>query len=241
MNLHKPLDDEWKQWISSNVNKGCDKLELFNKCIGNHFEPKQVVSYLDIMNGAEWMDTEKCIMLRKKNLLTPEECNLVVENIKTGYQDSIVVGKGLDQSRRSRTKFYMHMKWLDDKFHQFMGSRESFAEPTQGTWYVPGGYYKQHADFFNEHSIENNLVHDYEKRGNRTWTVLVYLNDVTDGFGHTEFPYLNQKIQPERGTAICWYNLLPNQKGNTLTEHIAKEVNDEKFVIQKWYRCKQFP
>jgi len=239
MNLYKSLDDEWKRWLSFNVNNKCDKLELMNKCISNNFEPKQVASFLNIMKECEWIETDKCIMLCKRNVLTAEECRIVIDNIKTGYQDSTVVGKGVDESRKSKTKFHMNLKWLDDKFHNFMGSGENFSETTQGTWYTPGGFYKQHTDFFNETSIEKKFVHDYEKRGNRTWTALMYLNDVTDGYGKTKFPFINQEIAPEQGMVLCWYNLLPNGKGNTLTEHIAQEVKQEKFIVQKWYRCKQ--
>ena len=44
--------------------------------------------------------------------------------------------------------------------------------------------------------------------GQRTWTTMIYLNDVEKG-GETYFKHLKLKIKPEKGLLIAWNNLFP--------------------------------
>ncbi len=55
------------------------------------------------------------------------------------------------------------------------------------------------------------------------------LSDVELG-GATVFPYLKVKVQPVKGTAVYWKNLLNSGIGNLCTLHAACPV----LVGQKW-------
>ena len=99
----------------------------------------------------------------------------------------------------------------------------------------PGQYYKKHWDFF---PPEDNTQHKVycEWMGQRTWTTMIYLNDVQNG-GETYFKSLDLKIKPKRGLLLAWNNLYSNGDPNYKTKHEAlPPKNEDKYVITKWWR-----
>lgn len=62
------------------------------------------------------------------------------------------------------------------------------------------------------------------------------MSDVEAG-GATVFPKLNIALQPQKGSAAFWYNLLPNGDGNELTRHAACPV----LTGSKWGICVYIP
>eukprot|EP01035_Chromulina_nebulosa_P024305 gene24305-31618_t len=46
------------------------------------------------------------------------------------------------------------------------------------------------------------------------------------GEGHTEFPMLGLSIQPKKGSAVLWCNLLPNGEADSRTSHRACPVSN---------------
>ncbi|KAL5282876.1 hypothetical protein ACFFRR_005737 [Megaselia abdita] len=98
-----------------------------------------------------------------------------------------------------------------------------FAEKIQVMNYGLGGHYSTHYDYFdpprNKESFKN-LQYEF---GNRIATVLVYMNDIEQG-GSTVFPELQIAVQPEKGSAVFWYNLKTNGDGDTRTLHAACPV-----------------
>ena len=239
MELLKTVTDEWMEKILNDIKEGRNKLSLLNESIQQKFNPKEIVEILGIFKDAEWIETNKCVLLTKKNFLSEEECKIIRENIKSSSVSSVVIGEN-NGFRNSKTKFNMNIDWVNQKLHQFMGSDEFNSESTQGTFYEQGGFFKLHGDYFNITSIKENKVWDYQIRGQRTWTALIYLNTLEDGSGKTTFPHLKQSFTPELGRIVFWYNLLPDGTPNKNTEHIAEDVKSEKYVIQKWYREKQY-
>ena len=108
------------------------------------------------------------------------------------------------------------------------------GEPVQGQRYEVGQEFKAHTDYFEPHG------QDYQEfcavSGQRTWTFMVYLNDVEAG-GATRFKVVNKTFQPQRGRLLCWNNRLPDGSGNAATLHHAMKVRRGlKYVITKWYR-----
>jgi len=108
------------------------------------------------------------------------------------------------------------------------------GEALQGQRYAVGQEFKAHTDYFTPGG------RDFAKfcalSGNRTWTFMIYLNDVAAG-GATRFKVLDKTFQPEAGKLLCWNNRLAGGAVNPATLHHGMKVRKgTKYVITKWYR-----
>ena len=105
---------------------------------------------------------------------------------------------------------------------------------SQGQYYEPGEEFKVHTDFFEGPAFEEHA----RERGQRTFTFMVYLNDVESG-GETEFMRLKQTIKPKKGMAIIWNSLNEDGSNNHNTLHQAHPIRSGfKSIITKWFRIK---
>jgi len=114
------------------------------------------------------------------------------------------------------------------------GIDPAYGEPLQGQRYAVGQEFKAHTDYFNRDGA------DWETycavSGQRTWTFMVYLNDVDAG-GATRFKAVGKTFQPEAGKLVCWNNRRPDGSENPNTLHHGMKVRSgTKYVITKWYR-----
>lgn len=99
------------------------------------------------------------------------------------------------------------------------------AELWQIANYGIGGQYDPHYDFGKSEDMSN---------GNRIATWLYYL-EVAEQGGATVFTKLKTKVQPRRGSAVFWLNLLPSGDGDYRTRHAACPVLlGTKWVSNKW-------
>ncbi|MBI1404290.1 MAG: oxygenase [Porphyrobacter sp.] len=119
---------------------------------------------------------------------------------------------------------------------QLSGLDPAYGEPLQGQRYAEGQEFKPHTDYFTPGG------RDFERfctlSGNRTWTFMIYLNDVAAG-GATRFKLLDKTFQPETGKLLCWNNRLADGAVNPATLHHGMKVRKGvKYVITKWYRDK---
>ena len=117
---------------------------------------------------------------------------------------------------------------------ELAGIDPAYGEPLQGQRYAEGQEFKAHTDYFTPGG------RDFERyctlSGNRTWTFMVYLNDVDAG-GATRFKMVDKTFQPEAGKLLCWNNRLPDGAVNPATLHHGMKVRKGvKYVITKWYR-----
>lgn len=119
----------------------------------------------------------------------------------------------------------------------------AMSEPVQVQIYKPGQHYSKHTDSWDNHAVCN------DKTKQRTWTCVLYLNDVEAG-GTTTFPQIGTTLHrpsdptraPEQGTLACWYNVLPNLEANKLTEHQGDPVvRGEKYLANFWYQTNDKP
>ena len=104
----------------------------------------------------------------------------------------------------------------------------------QGQRYAVGQEFKQHTDYFEPAGV------DYERycgvAGNRTWTVMIYLNEPEAG-GATRFKAIDKIVQPETGKLLAWDNRRPDGSLNAATLHHGMKVRSgTKYVITKWFR-----
>lgn len=123
---------------------------------------------------------------------------------------------------------------LEELLFQFNGISPEHGEPVQGQRYEAGQEFKAHTDWFNPDGA------DWEQfcsvAGQRTWTFMIYLNDVESG-GATRFKVIGKTVQPEQGKLLGWNNRNPDGSGNVSTLHHAMKVRKGlKYVITKWYR-----
>ena len=127
---------------------------------------------------------------------------------------------------------------IEKKIKKFTKIPIENGEGLQLLHYRPGGYYKQHHDYFDPR-YDGNLREIRNRGGQRVATFMIYLNDVEEG-GETFFPMANLKITPKNGRALYWKNVyrgLPNEA----TLHSAEPVvAGEKWVVTKWLREKRF-
>ncbi len=117
---------------------------------------------------------------------------------------------------------------------QLSGLDPAYGEPLQGQRYAEGQEFKPHTDYFTPGGRD--FAQFCTHSGNRTWTFMIYLNDVAAG-GATRFKVLDKTFQPERGKLLLWNNRLPDGGVNPATLHHGMKVRKGvKYVITKWYR-----
>ena len=188
--------------------------------------------------NARKLETELAEFYTMDNYLSSEECDLVTDLIKKKLRPSTVVSDNSDDEnfRTSSTcdfeKPDPFFAEIDRRICATLGIDSSYSEITQGQYYKIGEEFKAHTDFFEGSELEKQT----KKQGQRTFTFMVYLNDVESG-GETEFIRLKQKIKPKKGTAIIWNSLNEDGSNNNNTIHQAHPVQSGyKSIITKWFR-----
>lgn len=177
------------------------------------------------------------------DFLSAEECRKLVNIIDQNVRPSTVSDPNdectVSNYRTSQTAdlnyfsdpFYLS---IDQKITALMGLDPFLGETAQAQRYKPGEYYKEHWDFFMPATKEYNVYCDW--MGQRTWTAMVYLNDVQEG-GETYFKHLKLRVKPKQGKLVAWNNLYKNGLPNLKTMHEALPPRSEnKYVITKWFR-----
>ena len=180
---------------------------------------------------------------KKENFLTELECDQLILMISRDLRPSTVADDGdnclVNDYRTSKTSdlnyfkdpFYLN---IDKKISNLMNLEPFFGETMQAQKYEVGEYYKEHYDFFSPFNHEFKTYCEW--MGQRTWTTMIYLNDVEEG-GETYFKYLNLKIKPKKGLLIAWNNLYINGFPNYKTMHEAlPPKKGSKYIITKWWR-----
>jgi prolyl 4-hydroxylase len=112
-----------------------------------------------------------------------------------------------------------HILWED-------GRRGGHAESMQLVHYQPGQQYEAHFDW------------QASAAGTRFATVLLYLNSPPDG-GWTAFPRADSPepllVQPVKGTAVLFYNMLPDGNADVYSLHAALPTRTgEKWLANLW-------
>lgn len=177
------------------------------------------------------------------NILSQEECQEFTALIDTKLRPSTVSDETdsclVSDYRTSQTSdlhYFDHPLYLtlDRRITNIMGLNSFLGEIMQAQKYETGQYYKEHWDFFAPTTKEYKVYCEW--MGQRTWTAMVYLNDVEEG-GETYFKHLKLRVKPKQGTLIAWNNLYKNGIPNLKTMHEAcPPISGEKYVITKWFR-----
>ena len=178
------------------------------------------------------------------NFLDPKECENLRQIIDGNLRRSTVSDTDdtchISDYRTSSTAdlhyfedpFYLD---IDRKLADVLELQPFLGEVMQAQKYLPGEFYKEHYDFFPPLAIKEAKTY-CEWMGQRTWTPMIYLNDVKEG-GETYFKHLKLKVKPKEGMLLAWNNLYRNGVPNYKTMHEAlPPIQGNKYVITKWWR-----
>mmetsp|Transcript_8342 Transcript_8342/g.17887 ORF Transcript_8342/g.17887 Transcript_8342/m.17887 type:complete len:477 (+) Transcript_8342:279-1709(+) len=172
------------------------------------------------------------------NFLTPFECDFLVQVAQDSFGPAPVVGKGAGEISPSRTSStcYLAREDLPDllrKVSLLTGKSMDCIELPQVGRYFPSQQYLQHFDAFDLGNEDG--LRFAANGGQRTVTVLIYLNDCEKG-GATRFPALNLEVQPRRGMALVFFPATVDGLLDKMALHAALPAIDTKYVSQCWIR-----
>src|SRR3546814_15680423 len=85
---------------------------------------------------------------------------------------------------------------IDEAIADLLGITRENGETMQGQRYAPGQHFRAHHDYF--HESEYYWQRMKNEGGQRTWTAMIYLNDVAEG-GAPWFPTAGIRVAPKRG------------------------------------------
>lgn len=183
---------------------------------------------------------DKPLIVVVDNFLSQEECNKIIDISKNKLEPSKIIddstGKSISNPARTSKGAGLDrhehelVSVIDHRIANFMNCPVDNGERLQVMNYQVGDKFSPHFDYFPDKNINK------ESGGQRTSTLVIYLNDVDDG-GSTYFPRINFSVTPRTGTAV--YFEYYNSKGqvNPLTLHSGESVKKgEKWIATKWMR-----
>eukprot|EP00977_Amphora_coffeiformis_P016233 scaffold4961_cov149-Amphora_coffeaeformis.AAC.2 len=173
-----------------------------------------------------------------ENFLSPHECDFLINAAHDSFGPAPVVGKGSGEISPSRTSStcYLAREDLPDlmrKVTLLTGKPIDHCELPQVGRYMASQQYLQHYDAFDLSTEDGRRF--ASNGGQRTITVLIYLNDVHQG-GATRFPALNLDVQPVRGMALIFFPATIDGMLDQMSLHAALPAVDTKYVSQVWIR-----
>ncbi len=200
-------------------------------------------AHLTAQSGVQRVPSPKLELFQRRGFLSPDHCRELIELIDDGRRPSEIADpNGDDYFRTSETCDLPHdaepVLALEKQLKPFTGINPKYGEPLQGQRYDVGQEFKQHTDYFEPGG------EDFAKfcsvAGQRTWTFMIYLNEVAAG-GGTRFKVIGKTFQPETGKLICWNNQRSDSSLNAATLHHGMKVRKGvKYVITKWYREREW-
>jgi len=242
------INNEWILWIDKNLERNCDIKEIrdvLEKAFPLHPQINQILANrFSIQKKIERIKfpTVKMDLYLIQNFLTTEECHNIIQAAKGHYTPSTITTQKTEKDLYFRTSSTCHynalgaqgknvLDQIDQKICNKMQLSNKSSEFIQIQHYVEGNEFKLHHDFFDVQSSR-----EMKNQGNRTWTFMVFLNNVEKG-GETFFEKINVKFQPKQGMALVWNNLHINGSPNYNTLHAGLPIlTGEKYIITKWFR-----
>ncbi|XP_075148852.1 prolyl 4-hydroxylase subunit alpha-2-like [Haematobia irritans] len=188
-----------------------------------HLDPYMVI-YHDVMSDNEIKELQTMAKpnLKRATVYSQSEARSQVVERRTSKFSWF-------QDNTSNTTLRINQRIKDMTGFDIQGS-----EMIQVMNYGLGGHYDTHYDFFNV----SDTAEVVRLQGDRISTVLFYMTDVEQG-GATVFPNIQTALFPQKGSAVVWYNLNNELKGDWKTLHAACPVIvGSKWVCNKWIRAK---
>lgn len=203
------------------------------------FPIEPVIARLITATGIQRVPSPKLTLFIRKDFLEPDRCNRLIAKIEEKRRPSTISDYNGDSAFRTSETCDLDsedadVRIVEERIAALTGIAPAHGEPLQGQRYAVGQEFKAHTDYFEPHGV------DFERycaiAGQRTWTVMIYLNTVEAG-GATRFKAVDKIVQPEAGKLLAWSNLRPDGTPNPATIHHAMKVRaGRKYVITKWFR-----
>ena len=198
---------------------------------------------LMLQAGVQRVPSAKLDLFQCRDFLTADHCVQLIELIEANRRPSTIADDNGDHYFRTSETCDLSanepaVQRLEAMLHDLNGIEPSHGEPVQGQRYDVGQEFKPHTDYFAPGGL------DFQKfcsvAGQRTWTFMIYLNDVGAG-GGTRFKVIGKTFQPQAGKLLCWNNRRTDRSVNPNTLHHGMKVRKGlKYVITKWYREKEW-
>lgn len=206
---------------------------------GSGLDVTAITAHLAGQPGVQRVPSPKLTLFVRRAFLDADACAALRAAVDATRRPSTVSDFNGDRSFRTSETGDLDPRdpltiALDAKIAAFTGLDPAHGEPIQGQRYAVGQEFKPHTDYFEPLGV------DFDRQcriaGNRTWTVMVYLNAPEAG-GATRFKAIDKIIQPETGKLLAWNNRRPDGSPNPATLHHGMKVRaGTKYVITKWFR-----
>jgi prolyl 4-hydroxylase len=171
--------------------------------------------------------------------LDDANCDWLVKMIEANRRPStLLTDKGTSANRTSDScdmdRYADGVRQIDEYIAASLGLSPEYGETMQGQRYAPGQHFRAHHDYF--HEGESYWERMRLTGGQRTFTAMIYLNEVEEG-GATWFPQGGVRAVPRKGMALIWNNMAPDGSPNTATLHEGMPVVEGvKYIVTKWFR-----
>ncbi|WP_033923479.1 2OG-Fe(II) oxygenase, partial [Sphingomonas sp. 37zxx] len=156
---------------------------------GSGYPPAPVIDHILAQPGIQKVPSPKLTLFVRKRFLSAEICAALCEQIDVQRRPSTVSDFNGDTAFRTSETCDLDtsdrlVTELEAQITAFCGLDPAHGEPIQGQRYAVGQEFKAHTDYFEPQGA------DFQKfcsvAGNRTWTVMLYLNEPEAG-GATRF------------------------------------------------------
>lgn len=189
------------------------------------------------------IETDKAELFAIGDFLTPEECQRLCVMVDDKARPSSLHEMTYESGFRTSYSGDLDphngfVKDISKRIDHVLGVNAIVGEPIQGQRYEEGQEFKPHNDWF--YTCEKYWLDERKRGGQRSWTTMVFLNDVEEG-GETHFTDIGIKIEPKTGVLLIWNNALPDGSPNEGTIHAGTPVlKGTKYIITKWYRTRKW-
>ena len=207
--------------------------------LGSGLDAQPIVDRILSAGGVQRLPSPKLTLFVRRGFLAPPLCAALTERIDAVRRPSTIADANGDAAYRTSETGDLAaddaaVREAEALIAALTGLASAHGEPLQGQRYAVGQEFKGHTDYFEPGGA------DFDRycsvAGNRTWTVMVYLNEPEAG-GATRFKAADKVIQPETGKLVAWNNRRPDGSLNPATLHQGMKVRSGvKYVITKWYR-----
>jgi prolyl 4-hydroxylase len=198
-----------------------------------------IIARLSAQPLIQRVPSPKLTLFIRRDFLDADECAGLIGLIDADRRPSTIADPNGDTAFRTSETCDLRdddplVAAINRRLADFAGLDPRHGEPLQGQRYAVGQEFKAHTDYFEPTGAD--FARYCSVAGNRTWTMMVYLNAPEAG-GATRFKAIDKTIQPEPGKLVCWNNRRPDDTPNPATLHHGMKVRaGVKYVITKWFR-----